>query len=134
MPSSIDQNTSGLNPAHDPRPIDQAFLKKLHDIVNDNIAADNLGVDFIADRMCMSPSTLYRKIMANTGVSTNEFVRRARLERSLRLLVQGSMSITDIAFACGFSSHSTFAKAFKKEYGTTATEYASRHNESADAS
>ena len=32
------------------------------------------------------------------------------------------MSIIDIAFACGFESLATFYRAFKSEYGMTASE------------
>lgn len=104
-------------------PLDRQFMEKILSVINENIAVEDLGVNFIADRMCMSSSTLYRKIMANVGVSTNEYVRHIRLTRAVELLMQGNMTVTDIAFATGFASHSSFAKAFKKEFGMTATEY-----------
>ncbi len=82
--------------------------------------------------MCMSSSTLYRKINAILGVSTNEYIRHIRLSRAAEMLIGGdkSLTITDIAEQCGFGSHSSFAKAFKKAYGMTATEYATRHGSS----
>ena len=61
--------------------------------------------------------------MAILGVSTNEYIRRIRLNRAADMLANSGLSITDIAFQTGFGSHSSFAKAFKKEYGMTATEY-----------
>ena len=104
-------------------PLDRQFIDKILSIINENIALEELGVAFIADKMCMSSSTLYRKIMAILGVSTNEYIRRIRLNRAADMLVNSGLSITDIAFQTGFGSHSSFAKAFKKEYGMTATEY-----------
>ncbi|MFG6385072.1 MAG: AraC family transcriptional regulator [Muribaculaceae bacterium] len=37
--------------------------------------------------------------------------------------MNSGLNITDIAFQTGFGSHSSFAKAFKKEFGMTASEY-----------
>ncbi len=110
-------------PAHTLNPLDRQFMDKILGIINENIALEELGVAFIADKMCMSSSTLYRKIMAIVGVSTNEYIRRIRLSRAADLLLNSGLSITDIAFKTGFGSHSSFAKSFKKEYGMTATEY-----------
>lgn len=61
--------------------------------------------------------------MAIVGVSTNEYIRRVRLGRAAEMLVNSGLNITDIAFQTGFGSHSSFAKAFKKEFGMTASEY-----------
>lgn len=102
-------------------------MEKITSVINDNIALEDLSVAFIADKMCMSISTLYRKINAIVGVSTNEYIRHMRLSRAVELLRTGEMSITDIAENTGFGSHSSFAKAFKKKYGMTATEYVSKH-------
>lgn len=107
-------------------PLDRQFLDKILEIINSNLALEDLGVAFLADKMCMSSSTLYRKIMAILGISTNEYIRRIRLTRAAEMLAEGGHSITDIAYATGFSSHSSFAKAFKKEYGMTASEYAAK--------
>ncbi|MDE6448900.1 MAG: helix-turn-helix domain-containing protein [Muribaculaceae bacterium] len=78
---------------------------------------------FIAENMCMSQSTLYRKIMAIVGISTNEYIRHRRLIKAVELLNDGSMTVTEIAFATGFGNHSSFGKAFKKTYGCTPTEF-----------
>ncbi len=112
-----EQTTATLNE------LDRVFLDKILEIITDNIALEELGVAFIADKMCMSSSTLYRKIMAIVGVSTNEYIRRVRMARAVELLMNSDMTINDIAFSTGFGSHSSFAKAFKKEFGMTASEY-----------
>ena len=104
-------------------PLDREFMTKILDIINENIANEELNVPFIATRMCMSSSTLYRKINAIVGVSTNEYIRHLRLMRAAELIIAGDMPITNIAESVGFGTHSSFAKAFKKEFGMTATEY-----------
>lgn len=104
-------------------PLDREFLEKIVSTINKNISNPDLGVNFLADKMCMSNSTLYRKVMAVLGVSTNEYIRTIRLQKAKELLMERKLSITDIAFETGFSTHSSFAKAFKKEFGITASEF-----------
>ncbi len=113
--------------------LDRRFMDKLIDIIDGNLANEELGVALIADKMCMSTSTLYRKVNAILGVSTNEYIRHRRLSQAVEMLVHGDMTVVEIAAATGFSSHSSFAKAFKKEYGMTATEYAGRRKTQAAA-
>lgn len=104
-------------------PLDRQFLDKLNGIIAESIADEELGVASVADRMCMSQSTLYRKTMAILGVGTLEYIRRMRLGKAVELLRTGTMSVTEIAFSTGFGSHSSFGKAFKKEFGVSPTEY-----------
>ena len=114
-------------PQNDPTaaltPYDRQFLDKLLLIINENLANEDLSVVFIADKMCMSNSTLYRKVTALLGISPNEYIRRIRISKAVELLRSRQWSITDIAFKTGFGSHSSFGKVFKKEFGMTPSEY-----------
>lgn len=114
QPQIIEKNLSKL---------DRQFTDKLISVIEANISNPDLNVVFLADKMCMSQSTLYRKVMAIMGVSTNEYVRRLRLTKAKEMLADGEYSITDVAYKSGFGSHSSFAKAFRKEFGMSATEY-----------
>lgn len=114
QPQIIEKNLSKL---------DRQFTDKLISVIEANISNPDLNVVFLADKMCMSQSTLYRKVMAIMGVSTNEYVRRLRLAKAKEMLADGEYSITDVAYKSGFGSHSSFAKAFRKEFGMSATEY-----------
>lgn len=104
-------------------PLDAHFLEKLNNILSDNIADDALNVTLLADKMCMSNSTLYRKLMSLLGVSPNEYIRRLRLKHATELLNKRELSIEEIAFRTGFGSYNTFSKVFKKEFGLSPTEY-----------
>lgn len=104
-------------------PLDHQFIDKINNIINENISLEDLGVSFLAERMCMSQSSLYRKLMAIVGVSANEYIRHIRLGRAEEMLRSGEMNITEVAFSTGFGSHSSFGKAFRKEYGMSPSEY-----------
>ena len=98
-------------------------MDKINTIINDNLDREDLGVAFLAEQMCMSQSSLYRKLMAIVGVSANEYIRHIRLGKAEEMLREGLLNITEIAFRTGFGSHSSFGKAFKKEYGMAPSEY-----------
>lgn len=104
-------------------PLDRQFLDKINSIINENLSVEDLGVAFLAEQVCMSQSTLYRKLMAIVGVSANEYIRHLRLSRAEEMLREGMLNITEIAYNTGFGSHSSFGKAFKKEYGMSPSDY-----------
>lgn len=103
--------------------LDKEFLKKVTGIVEENLSMDKMDLAFIADKMCMSHSTLYRKIKGLTEMSANEFVRKIKMRKSLELLNTGEYSIAEIADLTGFSSVAYFRQCFKDEYGMTPAEY-----------
>lgn len=127
-PVVTSENKQGEEASRSLSPLDRDFVDKLLSIVNENLEQQDLGVNLIAEKMCMSNSTLYRKTMAVLGVSTNEYIRRVRLSRAAELLLDGRLSVSDVAFKTGFGSLSSFAKAFRKEFGMTASEYVAAHS------
>lgn len=105
-------------------PVDRKFLVKLNDFVLSHLDQEKMDVGYIASEMCMSHSTLYRKIKALLGISVNEYVRRIRLRRAAELLSEGEHTIAEIADRTGFSTASYFRQCFKDAYGLTPSEYA----------
>lgn len=66
--------------------LDRIFLEKLDKLIEDHIATDNLDMAFLTDKMAMSHSTFYRKVKALTGMSANEYIKKAKLHRSKQIL------------------------------------------------
>ena len=60
-----------------------------------------------------------RLFTQQTGASIMSTLRRLRLELSAQLLLDHSLSITDVARACGYSDVRPFSTAFKRKYGRT---------------
>ena len=96
--------------------VDEAFMDRLHKIIQDNMADNNLGLDELASEMNTSNSTLYRKVKANTGMNVNEYVRLCRLKRAAELLASQQYRINEVADMLGFSSSSYFAASFQKQF------------------
>ena len=103
--------------------LDQEFLNKVTNIIEENLSIERIDVAFIADKMCMSHSTLYRKIKGLTEMSVNEFVKKIKMEKSIELINSGEYSLTEISDLTGFSSIAYFRQCFKDEYGMAPTEY-----------
>ena len=96
--------------------VDEAFMDRLHKIIQDNMNDNNLGLDELASQMNTSNSTLYRKVKANTGMNVNEYVRLCRLKRAAELLATQQYRINEVADMLGFSSSSYFAASFQKQF------------------
>lgn len=112
--------------AHSLTKLDNDFLQKVTAIIEENLETDKLDIGFIAEKMCMSHSTLYRKIKGLTEMSANEFIRKIKMRRSQALLKDG-YSVSEIAYMLGFSSSAYFRQCFKDEYGMSPTEYMKSH-------
>ena len=61
-----------------------------------------------------------------TGISTGEFIRNIRLEQAARLIKEGDINITQVAYSVGFNNQTHFSTAFKKHFGMTPSEYAEK--------
>lgn len=57
------------------------------------------------------------------GRSPAEEIRRVRLEKGCELLARSTMSISEIATACGFANATRFGVAFRKRFGQTPLAY-----------
>ena len=69
---------------------------------------------------------LFKKQMDTTPLN---YLTMYRLEKSLELLQNPGLSVTDIAYATGFSGASYFAESFRKIYHLSPTEYRARMQE-----
>lgn len=92
------------------------FLDKIDHIILQNLLQTDLDVNFLAQEMCISYSTLHRRIKSITGMSANEYVRKHRLTKAMQLLREG-IPASEVAMQCGFNSPSYFTRCFKSEYG-----------------
>lgn len=100
-----------------------AFLQKLHDFIDEYIDDPDFGVPHLARKMNLSQSQLYRKIKALTDKSTASYIRSFRLYRSQAFLLEKNLSISEIAYAVGFSSLQYFSDAFLEEFGLRPSEF-----------
>ena len=58
-----------------------------------------------------------------TGLSPIDYLIKVRIEKSQKMIVVGSMNITEISQSCGFSSTAHFSSSFSKVVGVSPTNY-----------
>ena len=102
--------------------VDQEFFDKLNRLIDENISGD-IDVNMLSANLAVSTSTLYRKMKALTGISTNEYIRKYKMQYAEHLLLEGRYSISEISFMVGMNSVAYFRRCFKAEYGLIPSEY-----------
>ncbi|WP_117879580.1 helix-turn-helix domain-containing protein [Aureibaculum luteum] len=93
------------------------FIDQIEFIVLENLSNEQFGVSELAEIMNMSRSNLLRKIKKNTKLSASQFIRQVRLKKSMEMLKEPSLNISEISFQVGFGSTSYFIKCFREFYG-----------------
>lgn len=99
---------------------ERRFLAKTVDYIYLLLDKQQLDVNSLADKLCMSSRQFHRKIVAITGSSPSSFMLKIKMKRARHLLeTDQRMSIDEIALSCGFEHTSSFYHAFRKTYGVT---------------
>ncbi len=102
---------------------DETFIKKLDEVIYENMTDHDLNVETMAEIMNMSRSTLYRKIKDISNLSPNELINITRLKKSAELLKTGKYRIFEVAEMVGYNSATNFGRNFQKQFNMTPTEY-----------
>jgi AraC family transcriptional regulator len=88
----------------------------------------SLKLDVVASAAGFSPFHFHRVFQAAMGETLNHFVKRVRLDRSLKIISHDpARSLTDIALDCGFSSSSDFSRSFKQRFGVPPSAFDVEH-------
>lgn len=96
---------------------DKTFAAQLRKIIQDHLSDNEFNVERIGDEIGLSRVQLYRKVKALTGYSPVEMLRKARLTRARHLLRTTEKTVSEVAYAVGFSTPSYFSKCYKDEFG-----------------
>ena len=103
-------------------------LKRLQPVVA--FAAEHLDEDLslgaLADQAGLSAFHLHRVFSAVAGETPKQFTLRLRLDRAAAMLLTGGDSVLNVALGCGFQSHESFTRAFRKRFGVAPSAYRSR--------
>nr|WP_303310964.1 substrate-binding domain-containing protein [Hymenobacter sp. BT730] len=106
---------------------DQKFLADLTAIVEANLMRSDLSVEDVARSLGISRMQLYRKVKALLGTGVTDFIQSIRLTKARELLLDDTLTITDVAYELGFSSPSYFSTSFKTRYQISPSEFRTLH-------
>lgn len=90
--------------------------------INHN-CADKITVDDLCALCHCSPSYLIRVFKRFSGRTISSYINDSRIAKAKRLLESTELSVTDIAYSCGFSDSNYFSNTFKKTLGLSPREY-----------
>ncbi|MBR7838698.1 AraC family transcriptional regulator ligand-binding domain-containing protein [Actinospica durhamensis] len=91
-------------------------------VVSDALARDEVSLDAIANRLCMSTRTLQRRF-EEQGTSWRDEVEAVRHEKTLRLLGETDLTVESVASRVGYADARTLRKAFLRWTGQTPDAY-----------
>lgn len=88
-----------------------ALVRYLHEHLEEDLSIDRLAQTFF-----ISKSHLMRRFKAETGYTIHGYVTEKRL-LATRDRIRSGMPVTQAAYASGFRDYSSFARAYKKQFG-----------------
>lgn len=95
------------------------FVKKLISVIEEKYIDGDFSIDDLCNAMCVSQSTLQRRVKSIIGKTPVEIINEYRLNKAHEMLsdVNTENSVSDIAFAVGFRDASYFTRKFKEHFG-----------------
>lgn len=114
-PQSIARNTADLK-----------FITQVNDIIMASLSDQGNLIDYVADSMSISRSSLHKKIKAISGMTPNDYIQLIRLKKAAELLSTGEYQISEISYLVGFNTPSYFSKCFYNQFGLLPREFANK--------
>lgn len=105
-----------------------AFLNEVKLYIMENMDKEDLTVDDIASRMCMSRTTFYNKWKLLTGEAPKYLISRIRMEKARELLESGKFSVTMVAEMVGMRNLKNFRGRYKEYFGKTPKEFMKKYD------
>lgn len=123
--TTVESTTEGGNDEYEQHLVkkDIEFVHKIHEIIEENLNANDFNIDTIAGTIGLSRSAFFKKLKSLTGFAPVDLVKEIRLNKAARLIETTDDSITEIAYSVGFRDAGYFGKCFRKKYDMTPKEY-----------
>ena len=106
---------------------DDALMDRIMRSVNANMSNPSFNVDLLSSEVGISRAQLHRKMKEITGISSGKFLRNLRMEQAARLLRQGQVNVSQVAYSVGYVDQAHFSTAFKTHFGQSPSEYVETH-------
>ena len=99
------------------------FGRKVWDLVVAHMSDPNYGVESVAADLGITRIHVNRKLKSETGYSPSAVFKFIRMHQASELLLEGRLSVAEIAQKCGFSTPSYFSTAFREYYSVAPSEF-----------
>lgn len=98
---------------------DNRFLEKVRGYVEANLDNSNANIDDMASKVAVSKTTLNRRLKSLIGITAAQLLIDARLQKAKALLDEQSLTVSEVAYQCGYTDAKYFSKCYKAKYGVT---------------
>ncbi len=106
---------------------DLKFIERIHQVIEENLDNSDFNIDSIADNLGISRSAFFKKLKSLTGLAPVDMIKEVRLTKSIELLKNTDMTVSEVAFAVGFKESGYYGKCFRKKYNQTPTEFMAKY-------
>lgn len=98
---------------------DNRFLEKVRGYVEANLDNSDANIDDMASKVAVSKTTLNRRLKSLIGITAAQLLIDARLQKAKALLDEQSLTVSEVAYQCGYTDAKYFSKCYKAKYGVT---------------
>ncbi|MFP9115745.1 helix-turn-helix domain-containing protein [Flavobacterium sp. RHBU_3] len=116
------------------KPVNHDMVAKLERILNhyfdsEDVINDGLPtVEFLAEKLCLSPHYLSDMLRTQTGKNAQQHIQDKIVEKAKEYLTLTSMSVSEIAYKLGFGYPQSFNKMFKRNVSLSPLEFRQSFN------
>lgn len=96
---------------------DQLFLRKLTEIIEENLSQEAFDVEELAREANMSRSSIHRRLRNLGKLNASHFIREIRLQKAREMLHNGFATASEVSYRVGFGSPTYFSRCFHEYYG-----------------
>lgn len=118
-----------INPKVRASDLDIAFVDEVLEHIRKHYSNPEFNVNTVINKMKMSRSFFYRKFKALSDQSVNDLIKNFRLKKASELLMEGNLTVSQVAYDCGFSDPAYFSKVFKEYYKISPKNYTTAEKE-----
>nr|WKN36400.1 AraC family transcriptional regulator [Tunicatimonas sp. TK19036] len=121
----VTQYIDDLNPKNKRvllRKTDVSLILKAKDVLIENIQ-ENITIPELSRKVGVNTTKLKQGFKKLYGCTINEFVRYRKLSLAKELILEGTLSVKQIAEKVGYRNYAYFASRFKERYGALPSEY-----------
>ncbi len=105
-----------VNEGSEAHSLDKSFMDKVIQAIRENYKDTEFSVHTIIEASGMSRSVFYKKFKALSHFPINDLIKNYRLKKAEELLFHDGLSVSEVAYATGFSDPAYFSKVFKEFY------------------
>jgi AraC-like DNA-binding protein len=98
------------------------WVGKIKELLHDE-CADKYSLNDLSKAVGIHPGHLSRDFNKYFQIGLGDYIRKLKIEKSLRLLVDKKHSLADITFLCGFADQSHFSRCFKERFNISPSVY-----------